>query len=38
MTARLAIPKGLDMNALRQTLRDMEKEYNFDVLLRYPVE
>jgi glycine cleavage system transcriptional repressor len=36
MNARLAIPRGLDIDALQKTLRDMEAEYNFDVSLRYP--
>jgi glycine cleavage system transcriptional repressor len=38
MTARLAIPKGVDVNKLREKLRAMERDYNFDVILRYPVE
>jgi glycine cleavage system transcriptional repressor len=38
MTARLAIPKDVDVPALREELRAMEKSWNFDVILRYPVE
>jgi glycine cleavage system regulatory protein len=38
MNARLAIPKGLDVAALREQLRDMERAYNFDVILRHPVD
>jgi glycine cleavage system transcriptional repressor len=38
MTARLAIPKGLDMAILRAKLRELEQSYNFDILLRFPVE
>jgi glycine cleavage system transcriptional repressor len=36
MTARLALPAGLDVNKLRERLRAMEREYNFDILLRSP--
>jgi glycine cleavage system transcriptional repressor len=38
LSARLAIPKGLDVARLREKLRAMERQYNFDVILRYPVE
>jgi glycine cleavage system transcriptional repressor len=38
MNARLAIPKGVDLPALREELRAMEKTWNFDVILRYPVD
>lgn len=38
MKARLAIPKGFDLAALRDELRAMERTWNFDVILRYPVD
>jgi glycine cleavage system transcriptional repressor len=38
LQARLAMPQGLDVARLREKLRDMERQYNFDVILRYPVE
>ena len=38
MVARLAVPDGTDVDALRGQLREMEDEYNFDVLFRFPVD
>lgn len=38
MRARLAIPKDVDVTALRAELRKMEQAWNFDVILRFPVE
>ena len=38
MCGRLAIPKGLDVAALRETLRELERTWNFDIILRFPVE
>lgn len=38
MTARLAMPAGIDIAQLREKLRGMERDYNFDVLLTFPVD
>ena len=37
LTARLAIPAGVDVARLRASLRELESAYNFDVILRHPV-
>jgi glycine cleavage system transcriptional repressor len=37
MRARIAIPSGTDVAALREKLRQMERQYNFDVILRHPI-
>ncbi len=38
MKARLAIPKSVEIAALRGELRALEQAWNFDVILRFPVE
>jgi glycine cleavage system regulatory protein len=34
MTAQLAVPESSSMDVLRERLRELEDEYNFDILLR----
>lgn len=38
MEARVEIPAGTDMKALRDAMRELEADWNFDVMMRHPVE